>query len=86
MLEMGRCAICKFYARLMIDHSHATGLVRGRICNRCNTVLGLIERGLHKHGAEYFMFDSFIVEVDCSSYHSYLRTPPLQRLGMVYKK
>lgn len=43
----GRCAICgttspgrKGSGRLLIDHCHATGIVRGLLCNPCNTMLG----------------------------------------------
>ena len=46
-----RCAICKRHADdiessydpLILDHDHATGLLRGWICQRCNTLLGQIE-------------------------------------------
>lgn len=40
----GLCAICREAEpkkRLAIDHSHATGALRGLLCSRCNTALGL---------------------------------------------
>jgi hypothetical protein len=30
------CAICGSKHRLVIDHDHATGLIRGRLCHSCN--------------------------------------------------
>ena len=38
--RQGNCAICKEKTNLVIDHCHATGKVRGRICGLCNTMLG----------------------------------------------
>lgn len=44
----GGCAICasttskNHHNRLVIDHDHHTGLVRGILCDRCNIVLGRV--------------------------------------------
>jgi len=31
------CAVCGSRGNLVIDHDHATGLIRGRLCRSCNT-------------------------------------------------
>jgi hypothetical protein len=39
----GRCAACGVRSELVVDHCHASGAVRGLLCIRCNTALGVIE-------------------------------------------
>ena len=46
--QSGCCAICKVHQsqlkkRLHVDHNHKTGKVRGLLCPRCNTKLGVVE-------------------------------------------
>jgi hypothetical protein len=76
----GKCAICGWYARLLVDHNHSTGDIRGYICYSCNRRLVEIEAGIHKHQSFITIFSNFVVETDCSLYHQYLRAPPLETL------
>ena len=39
----GKCVICKKAGRLVVDHNHRTGEVRGLLCPSCNTLLGLAQ-------------------------------------------
>jgi hypothetical protein len=39
----GACWLCRDRQATELDHSHAAGTVRGALCTRCNTRLGLLE-------------------------------------------
>ena len=36
----GKCQICLLEKKLVIDHCHVSGKVRGMLCTNCNTALG----------------------------------------------
>ena len=44
----GRCGLCGFRDRLVEDHDHATGMVRGMLCRQCNSAEGLRDHNLGK--------------------------------------
>lgn len=49
MSQDGRCAVCKDSTerKLFVDHDHTTGTVRGLLCTRCNTGLGMMRDNPH---------------------------------------
>lgn len=38
--QKGCCKICKEQKKLVVDHCHKNGNVRGLLCSNCNTLLG----------------------------------------------
>lgn len=61
VVQGNRCAICPSESgdgdgsRLFLDHCHATGRVRGLLCNRCNSALGYMrdDPSLLRRAANY---------------------------------
>lgn len=50
-VQEGRCKICnkhqsEFKRKLAVDHDHKTNEVRGLLCNKCNTGIGLLKEDL----------------------------------------
>jgi hypothetical protein len=48
--QKGKCAICGAKSsgkrNLHIDHCHATGIVRGLLCGKCNTAIGMVNENI----------------------------------------
>lgn len=43
--QEGRCAACHSSEKLVMDHDHLSGIVRGLLCNGCNFAAGFVESG-----------------------------------------
>lgn len=41
--QEGRCLCCGESRKLMVDHNHVTGVVRGLVCSQCNVAAGMLE-------------------------------------------
>jgi hypothetical protein len=73
LLFQGRkCGLCGTrrpgtkHGQWCVDHDHKTGKVRGLLCKRCNSAIGLLDDDLGR--------------VDKAK--SYLKNPPAKRLGV----
>lgn len=55
--QKGVCVICnkKDSKSLSVDHDHRTGKVRGLLCQKCNTGIGMFEDNINllKQGIKY---------------------------------
>lgn len=41
-----KCKLCNKQKRLVVEHSHATGAVRGLTCDKCNNIIGVVENNM----------------------------------------
>ena len=51
VIQNGCCKICGepvAYDKVCVDHDHKTNMIRGLLCNRCNTGIGLLGDTLEK--------------------------------------
>lgn len=48
IIQKNLCAICGKEKKLVLDHDHKTGLVRGALCLPCNTILGMANDDIKK--------------------------------------
>jgi hypothetical protein len=53
----GRCAICGKKRRLVVDHCHASGKVRGLLCSPCNLAVGFMESAGWLQSAQAYLLD-----------------------------
>ena len=61
--QNSHCAICSVYFSeaqrgvLFVDHCHTTGMIRGLLCQNCNTAIGLLKDSplLCTKAAEYLL-------------------------------
>lgn len=44
--QNGKCIICETETKLIVDHSHKTGIVRDLLCNSCNGVVGYCKENI----------------------------------------
>jgi len=45
--QHGRCKICeKHFDLLFVDHCHTTNIVRGLLCGKCNSGIGMLEENI----------------------------------------
>lgn len=50
ILSINECEICGGNNNLVVDHNHATGELRGRLCNNCNAALGMFGDSIRSLG------------------------------------
>lgn len=62
----GCCLICELPVKLYIDHDHTSGEVRGLLCNKCNTAIGMLDEDVDRfrRAAEYLLRSQNLLEVE----------------------
>lgn len=66
----GICSICFKEVRLVLDHDHGTGLVRGWVCRQCNAALAIFDEDPGAMGRMA----------------RYIAQPPLNDLNLSYRR
>lgn len=68
--DVVQCVICGSGEKLVVDHDHTTGAVRGMLCNHCNRGLGHFRDDpiLLEFAAQYLYASK-----DCPEWDEYLR-------------
>lgn len=58
-----QCGICGSSRKLYVDHNHATGAVRGFLCNQCNAGIGMLQDNpdLLRKAIEWLEKDSNVI-------------------------
>lgn len=63
--DFQNCAARPDGKQIVVDHDHATGLVRGLICKLCNTALGMFEDDIERlQYAITYLQTAFVVSED----------------------
>lgn len=54
-----KCKICKEKVKLVVDHSHKNGNIRGLLCNSCNTAIGFFKESIESLESAILYLKSF---------------------------
>lgn len=59
--QKGRCVICEREGKLVINHDHKTGLMRGLLCNKHNAGLGMFEDDINllQKAIDYLAYNEY---------------------------